>query len=65
MLSTDAFGRRDFRTALCRSFEVDRYHVMLSALQALAEEDSSCRSLLTSAIERYGIDSDLVASWMR
>jgi pyruvate dehydrogenase E1 component len=56
-LGTDGFGRSDTRTALRRFFEVDRYHVVLAALQALAREGRCERAVLAEAVRRYGIDS--------
>ena len=38
MLGTDGFGRSDYRVALRRFFEVDRHHVAVAALKALADE---------------------------
>ena len=35
-LGTDGFGRSDYRVALRRFFEVDRHHVAVAALEALA-----------------------------
>jgi pyruvate dehydrogenase E1 component len=64
-LGTDGFGRSDTRAALRRFFEVDRHHIVLAALQSLAEESSVSRELLVHAIQRYGIDHEVVASWMR
>jgi pyruvate dehydrogenase E1 component len=64
-LGTDGFGRSDTRVVLRRFFEVDRHHIVLAALQALAEEGSVPRELLGRAIEQYAIDSNALASWMR
>ena len=38
VLGTDGFGRSDYRVKLRRFFEVDRHHVAVAALQALADE---------------------------
>ena len=38
VLGTDGFGRSDFRKALRSFFEVDRHHVVVAALKALADE---------------------------
>ena len=38
VLGTDGFGRSDFRRHLRRFFEVDRHHVAVAALRALAAE---------------------------
>ncbi|WP_428311985.1 alpha-ketoglutarate dehydrogenase [Hydrocarboniphaga sp.] len=56
-LGTDGFGRSDTRSALRRFFEVDRYQIVLAALQAVA------KPLLRDAIRKYGIDADAPASW--
>jgi pyruvate dehydrogenase E1 component len=37
-LGTDGYGRSDFRKALRSHFEVDRYHVTVTALKSLADE---------------------------
>ena len=36
VLGTDGFGRSDYREQLRRFFEVDRHHVAVAALAALA-----------------------------
>lgn len=62
-LGTDGFGRSDTRQALRRFFEVDRQHIVLAALDALASEGTIKRSVLVDAIARYSIDPEAVASW--
>ncbi len=57
-LGTDGYGRSDGRQALRSYFEVDRYHVVVAALKALADEGTLDRSVVTEAIDKYGIDSD-------
>jgi pyruvate dehydrogenase E1 component len=64
-LGTDGFGRSDTRVALRNFFEVDQHHIVLAALQALADEGSVQREALAQAIERYAIDSDASPSWLR
>ena len=39
-------------------FEVDRHYIALTALKALAEEDSVPSTVITEAIERYQIDTE-------
>lgn len=56
VLGTDGFGRSDTREALRRFFEVDAEHVVVTVLNALAEQGVIPRSEVTAAIERYGID---------
>ena len=38
VLGTDGFGRSDTREKLRRFFEVDRHHVAVAALKALADD---------------------------
>ena len=54
-LGTDGFGRSDTRSALRQFFEVDRHHVVLTALQALVREGRCERELLDSARQRYAV----------
>jgi pyruvate dehydrogenase E1 component len=64
-LGTDGFGRSDSRIALRRFFEVDRYHVVVAALHALAREQLISFSVVSSALERYQINPDEEAPWTR
>ena len=64
-LGTDGFGRSDYRVALRRFFEVDRHHVAVAALKALADEGAVEPSVVASAIERYAIEADAAAPWTR
>jgi len=63
VLGTDGFGRSDTRAALRDFFEVDRHHIVLAALVALADEGTVDRQLCAEAISRYGLDSERDASW--
>jgi pyruvate dehydrogenase E1 component len=58
VLGTDGFGRSDSRESLRSHFEVDRYHVAIAALKALADEGIIPVKQVTQAIEQYGIDAD-------
>ena len=62
-LGTDGFGRSDTRSALRSFFEVDRRHVVVAALAALADEGALAREKVAEALERYGIDRDALAPW--
>ena len=62
-LGTDGFGRSDTRSALRRFFEVDRQHVVLAALHALARAGTLARRVPAEAIVRYGLAADAVAPW--
>ncbi len=63
VLGTDGFGRSDSRAALRGFFEVDRHHVVLAALTALANIGAIQTSICTQAIARYGIDTEADAPW--
>ncbi|HTP38915.1 MAG TPA: pyruvate dehydrogenase (acetyl-transferring), homodimeric type [Steroidobacteraceae bacterium] len=56
-LGTDGYGRSDARAELRRHFEVDRNHVALAALKALADTGKIDRKTVVEAIARLGIDA--------
>jgi pyruvate dehydrogenase E1 component len=58
VLGTDGYGRSDTRQQLRKFFEVDRYHVTVSALKALADQEIVPTKQVKEAIEKYGIDPD-------
>jgi len=58
-LGTDGFGRSDTRAALRRFFEVDRQHVVVAALDALANEGTIDRARVAEALKRYAIGGEL------
>jgi pyruvate dehydrogenase E1 component len=62
-LGTDGFGRSDTRAALRRFFEVDRQHIALAALQALAEDGALPAETVAEALLAFGLDADAAASW--
>ncbi len=62
-LGTDGFGRSDSRAALRNFFEVDRYHIVLAALQSLVTAGSLEAKICAEAIARYGIDVDATPPW--
>ena len=64
-LGTDGFGRSDYRVALRRFFEVDRHHVVVAALDALARDGAVEPAVVQTAIERYGLDADAEPPWTR
>ena len=60
-------GHRRFRPlghapAARAFFEVDRYHIALAALKALADDGVVPRELAADAIQRYGIDPEAVSA---
>jgi pyruvate dehydrogenase E1 component len=63
VLGADGFGRSDYRVKLRRFFEVDRHHVAIGALRALADEGTVERATVAQAIERYGVDPDTPPPW--
>jgi len=58
VLGTDGFGRSDSRKKLRHFFEVDRYWVVLTALEALADRGEIERTLVAEAIAKFGIDTN-------
>ena len=58
ILGTDGYGRSDTREVLRHFFRVDRYHIVVSALKALADEEKMSLNSVAEAIEKYGIDPD-------
>jgi pyruvate dehydrogenase E1 component len=63
VLGTDGFGRSDTREKLRRFFEVDRHHVAVAALRALADEGTIPEARVGEAIERYRLDPARPAPW--
>ncbi|GAC1539028.1 MAG: hypothetical protein NVS2B9_05860 [Myxococcales bacterium] len=62
-LGTDGFGRSDTRAALRDFFEVDRKHVAVAALKALADEGALDAQTVRRAIDRYGIAAGRPNPW--
>ncbi len=58
VLGTDGYGRSDTRENLRRHFEVDRYHIVVAALEALAAEGVMSGKDVARAIKQYRIDGD-------
>ncbi|MBK9517041.1 MAG: pyruvate dehydrogenase (acetyl-transferring), homodimeric type [Anaeromyxobacter sp.] len=63
VLGTDGFGRSDTREQLRRFFEVDRHHVVVAALKALADEGAVPAATVAAAIAQYGIDPTRPDPW--
>jgi len=63
VLGTDGFGRSDTRGALRQFFEVDRFHIVLAALSALADAGACPRERCGQAIARYPIRTDPRPAW--
>jgi len=64
-LGTDGFGRSDYRAALRRFFEVDRFHVAVAALHGLAQEGTIDFAIVQGAIEKYELDVESEPPWLR
>ncbi len=58
VLGTDGFGRSDTREKLRQFFEVDRYHITVAALSALAKENMIDVGVVGKAIDEFGIDPE-------
>ena len=65
VLGTDGFGRSDSRANLRDFFEVDRYHIVVAALSALANQGKLGKEMVQQAIQKYGIKTDIEPSWKR
>ena len=63
VLGTDGFGRSDYRRKLRRFFEVDRWHVAVAALKALADDGVIKPAVVAEAIAKYGLDAERAAPW--
>jgi len=60
VLGTDGFGRSDTREALRSFFEVDRYHVVVATLHALADEGQIKYDVVADAIKKYEINAEAI-----
>jgi pyruvate dehydrogenase E1 component len=63
VLGTDGFGRSDYRVALRKFFEVNRYYVTVAALKALADDKEIPMDKVEEAIKKYGLDADKPNPW--
>ena len=57
-LGTDGFGRSETREELRRFFEVNKYYIVMTALDSLSHENKIDKSLVKSAIDKYKIDPE-------
>jgi pyruvate dehydrogenase E1 component len=60
VLGTDGFGRSDTRTKLRHFFEVNRYFIVITALNALVQEGQFKAADVVKAMKKYGIDPNKV-----
>jgi pyruvate dehydrogenase E1 component len=63
VLGTDGYGRSDSRAALRRFFEVDRNHIAVAALKALADDGQVDQASVSEAIKSLGVDPDKPVPW--
>ena len=59
-LGTDGYGRSDTREALRKHFEVDRYYIVVAALQGLSEDGAIDTSMVSKAIKQFNLDTDCI-----
>ncbi|MDJ0621672.1 MAG: pyruvate dehydrogenase (acetyl-transferring), homodimeric type [Desulfocapsaceae bacterium] len=58
VLGTDGFGRSDSRAKLRDFFGVDRYHIVIAALNALLDEKKISASQVKKAMKKYEMDPE-------
>jgi pyruvate dehydrogenase E1 component len=58
ILGADGFGRSDLRSKLRDFFRVDRYHIVIAALSALADQEKIPISTIRDAIKKYEVDPE-------
>ena len=57
-LGTDGFGRSDTRENLRDFFEVNRYYIILYAIDKLAKIGKVRKKMISECINKYNIDLD-------
>ena len=63
VLGTDGYGRSDTREALRDFFEIDRRHVVVATLGALAADGELESATVAEAIAKYEIDAERAEPW--
>ena len=58
ILGTDGYGRSDMRNKLRDFFEIDRYHIVLSAVKSLFDEGLVPKAMIDQVIEKYKLDTN-------
>lgn len=58
VLGTDGFGRSDTRDRLRHFFEVDRYFIVVAALNSLVRENIIDSTVVKKALDQFNIDPD-------
>ncbi len=62
-LGTDGFGRSDSRAVLRKFFEVDKFSIVLAALEALVADGKLPAQTFQRAVKQYGGNPDSPAPW--
>ena len=57
-LGTDGFGRSETRDALRKFFEVNRYYIVMTALESLSKEGKVDKSKVKDVIIKYKLDPE-------
>ena len=65
VLGTDGFGRSDTREKLRQFFEVDRFYVVIAALNALSNQGKLDAQTVLDAMRKYDIDRNCLSSMQR
>jgi pyruvate dehydrogenase E1 component len=65
VLGTDGFGRSDTREKLRQFFEVDRFYVVIAALNALSKQGAFDAQTVLDAMRKYDIDRNCLSSMQR
>jgi len=64
-LRTDGFGLSETRVALRAFFDVDRHHIVIAALSALAFRGDVAKAGVAEAIAGYGVEASGEPPWTR
>ena len=59
-LGTDGFGRSDTRENLRDFFEINRYYIIITAINSLIKEGVIKKDMLSKAIKKYKINPDKI-----
>lgn len=63
VLGTDGYGRSDLRVALREFFEVNRYYIVITALNGLVNQGLLETKILEQAIKKFNINSSKSNPW--
>ena len=58
------FRLRAASTNLREIFEVNRCHIVIAALKALADDGKIANSKVSDAIKKYGVDAEKAVPWV-